>query len=55
MKPGNNSGDAQNGISRYYSDVITKYAVGNYRPSKDAVLCNNIKNLSTGECDNYDR
>lgn len=44
-----------NGIARYYSDVITQYADKRYRPSKKAVQCNNIKNLSTGECDNYVR
>ena len=55
MKPGKASGDAKNGVARYYSDIITQYADSNYRPSEEAVQCNNIKNLSTGECDNYVR
>ena len=50
MKPGK---DAKNGITRYRSGVIEKFAT--QRPSDDAVQCNNIKNSSTGECDNYDR
>ena len=53
MKPGKGAGDATNGITRYRSEIIKQYAT--QRPGDDAVQCNNIKNSSTGECDNYDR
>ena len=53
MRPGTGGNDAQNGVARYYSNVITNYATR--RPGKKAVQCNNIKDSSnnSGECDNY--
>lgn len=44
-----------NGIPRYKSDLIedlVKSGKGK-RPPGDGFICNNIKNLSTGECDDY--
>ena len=53
MKPGTGGNDAQNGVARYYSEVISNYA--KRRPNRKAVQCNNIKDSSnnSGECDNY--
>ena len=45
-----------NGIPRYKSDLIDKLVntrKAGRRPPGDGFICNNIKTLSTGECDDY--
>ena len=53
LLPGTGANNADNGVSRYQSNVITKYATR--RPNDKAIKCNNIKDSSnsSGECNNY--